>query len=116
MCCNFAGKNVLISCKEACKCADILHCKCPEDSEKKYGVFLADFDHMICPADCNDVQKVGGTYTYRPPEVGESRSDQTFCSTVEPLNVDTLKSGHLSNQDTFLGPKSVRIWGFHCNV
>ena len=43
--------------------------------------------------------------------------------TVEPLNVDTLKSGHLDNlinairtplynQDFFLGPKSVCILGF----
>ena len=40
--------------------------------------------------------------------------------TVEPLNDDTLKSGHLSNQDTseirtlIPGPKCVHIQGFHC--
>ena len=56
---------------------------------------------------------IKGAWLNRWGNITHTIHTESVC-TVEPLNEDTLKSGHPANQDTSLGPKVSGLEGFHC--
>lgn len=73
------GRNCLI--KKICQCASILFCTCSEDTGNKFDIFLADFDY-ICSATADNIDRPGGTFTSRPPEVNKDNVYQLQFDTV----------------------------------